>query len=312
MRAEAAEPAKEATGLAKGAELAKAEKEGEKKGADAKDKKSSAPVNVFGTAIAPCGQEGECSFTSYASDLCIANVPYDKQKFWNGMPGSDMGVFVGNTDKEGLWKQVAQCLNFWDYGVPPMMWGQRTIGKGVWIFPWKEDITMLLRSWGKRLKYGFVDDVLVCEAVPSAVLDSDYSKDMWENCEVSYSKYVYTKGNPTFPGGKEMLSDESSRRCMRFRQSIERVCEVCAGQAPNDGAKSTLSSMCEAVGVGGPAPAPGRRFGSPGYKFSSQFESAIPLSLIFVVSALFGFKVFRSLRKSVPELQEPILQPQAA
>jgi hypothetical protein len=255
---------------------------------------SAASVNIFGTKIAPCGQGDECTYSGSSTadihELCVSNVPYDKDKFWNGMPGKDAGVYEGNIGTGDDWRQQAQCRTIWEVGSPATMFGERQ--KGAFILP-KANLWTFMQSWAKRLKYGFIDDVVVCDAVPASVLESEFSSATYNACEVSF------KTRPYAPGGGKVDTADTNMRCQRFRDAIEKICTKCADQAPNKGASDALASKCNAIGMAAAALSEESSV--------TLAEYAIPLFLGSLMGAFVGLKVHRHFQKP-KGLREPILE----
>jgi hypothetical protein len=113
--------------------------------------------------------------------------------------------------------------------------------KSIWEADWKS-----FKSPGGKIKKTQppeAGDTTKCEAVPSEVLDSQYSKDNWNSLEGSSALPTVLKS-----GGKKgvRLSDKAQR----FRKSIDFVCETCALYAPDFGADAgaTLAKKCAALG----------------------------------------------------------------
>lgn len=250
-------------------------------------------VNIYNSDTASCGSGPACEYTSENPDICVSNVPYDQTKFWVAMPGKGAGEYTGNIDAAGEWKKVAKCESIWEVGSPSMIFGKRT--QGSFLFP-NIDWATWAQSFAKRVKYGFVDDVVVCESVPASVLDSSWSAEMYDNCEISY------KIRPFGPGGGRVETADTNMKCQRFRNAIEKVCSKCAGQAPSSGAGESLASKCAAIGVSAAA-------GLAPDSNATGFGYVMLFSLTSFVLALIGLsKVFRGFRKPADGLQEPILE----
>lgn len=258
-------------------------------------------TNVYGGETASCGSFGACTWTETNPEVCVSNVPYNSEIFWDGMPGmtggdsisrkgGNAGKFVGNTDAAGEWKKTAICMSVWEFQSPSMIFGQYS--QGSFLFP-RVDAATWAQSFWKRLKYGFVDDIAVCEAVPANVLDSAYSVEMFNDCT------SLRKIRPYGPGGGKVETVEKGK-CKRFRSAVEKVCNLCAGQAPGDKEKSNLASKCAALGVTGAA---GLAPESSGAGYAILFSSVSFMLVLVGVG-----KVYRGFRKPAFGLQQPILE----
>lgn len=302
--AEAAEPSP-----AKKAALAKTES-ATKKEEKEEAPKSKDPVNVFGGKIASCGSDDECEYDGVSAQICVSLVPYNQNVFWNGMPGKDdfrdgrkakAGTFVGNTDAAGLWKQAGKCMSLYEVGAENMIWTKDSLaGKWTWIFPFKSGWSNIFRSFKKRITYGFLDDVVVCDAVPSSVLDSEFSINMWNNCELEVREYDYAI-SAQYQTKSFIEKRPNSRRCQHFREAIVKVCSKCADQATDAKMTDALKAKCDAIGASA-------AFASE-ESSGSRVEYFIGLSLASFAGAFIGLglHVFRT-RRAVSRLQEPILQ----
>lgn len=123
-----------------------------------------------------------------------------------------------------------------------------------------------------RQGMGNLEIIPQCGAMPSAVLQSEFSKEMWDSCYIesreykyvspSSSKYKGASGTSTvtnedlFMIGKPSLGEERPKRlsakCQRFRGVIESVCNMCGEQAADESSKGALGGMCEGL-IGAPA-----------------------------------------------------------
>lgn len=121
--------------------------------------------------------------------------------------------------------------------------------KSIWEADWKsfKSVDGKLKSEQKPQ----AGDTTVCAAVPSEVLDSQYSKDEWGNIELGSKLPTFLKS-----GGKDgvRISDKG----LRFRKSIDFICETCALYAGSESAGAALRNKCTALGwsseVGAKAP----------------------------------------------------------
>jgi hypothetical protein len=298
--AEAKEPEPPAAGLAKTGEP---DKKADEKKEDSKPKES---VNVFDAKITSCGAAGDqCSWDGNTREVCVSFLPYDQDKFWNGMPGKEAGKFEGYRDPAGEWKTVGKCVAVWELGIESMVFGNK-----MWFPGFQTSLATFLRSFGKRLKYGFVQDTPVCDALPSNILDSEFSKDMYQNCEIMYSTYEYKtrtdgKGGRTSSYDKTLKKGEEvppqipfgteGGKCQRFRDAIEQICTSCAEQADTAPAGQALMAKCESIGMATALATESS---------DGRIEQVIPFALALFMSAMLGLKVFRRLRKPLQEEQE--------
>lgn len=100
-----------------------------------------------------------------------------------------------------------------------------------------------------------VGDTTKCEAISSEVLDSQYSKDVYDNFWLSVTVGKYKEIQRPGMGSNDAFSyvvneevPKKSVRARRFRKSIDFICRTCALYAESDTAKSTLDSKCKAMG----------------------------------------------------------------
>jgi hypothetical protein len=87
---------------------------------------------------------------------------------------------------------------------------------------------------------------IMCNALPSDVLEGQYTVDEWNNCAV-FSKGYDLDAPKGFTGEKTYINEKISDRCKRFRKSVELICNYCEKQSTSASATNALNGKCEAL-----------------------------------------------------------------
>jgi len=129
--------------------------------------------------------------------------------------------------------------------------------KSIWEANWKP----FRKSGGEEVPAGeqkpAAGDTTKCEAISSEVLDSQYSKDVydnfWSSVTVGKVKDVARPGMGPNDAATQIVQEaqpKKNAKSRRFRKSIDFICRTCALYAEDFGpdAKSTLDSKCRAMG----------------------------------------------------------------
>jgi len=135
---------------------------------------------------------------------------------------------------------LAQCISIWDYT------GETGTDIGSWF------------------RFGNAEVVPKCDAMPAAVLKSEYTYQTYSTCEYEAREYKYvspasskyksdnsvvTKQDPFFVNKKsvgEMGTPKVSTRCARFRKVVNELCDICTIQASGAG-KQAITEQCSAL-----------------------------------------------------------------
>merc|ERR1719160_556617 len=90
-----------------------------------------------------------------------------------------------------------------------------------------------------------------CTALPASVLDSDFAKKMIAGNDLATKGglgFDYKiSGSSNYNGGKTKTKYVTSDRSRKVRDAIEKICEICPVQAPNEKAKGVLTSKCDSI-----------------------------------------------------------------
>jgi hypothetical protein len=210
-------------------------------------------TNVFGETIQSCPAvdgSGTCTYKEGVPQICVGIGPREREGAGDPTAGADAKTFLLTKPMEAnLWNDAlqGQCISIWDY----------TSETGTDIGSW--------------LRFGNSDVIPKCDAMPAAVLKSEYTADTYSTCEYEARDYKYvspasskykgrdnsvvTKKDPFFldkPSIGEAGMPKASTRCARFRKVINEVCEICAVQASGAG-KTAIESQCAALKATVPA-----------------------------------------------------------
>jgi len=222
-----------------------AEKEAAEKAAE-----DAGPKNVYGDKLQKCNSNEDCGYSAPASpQICATKVtrdysPQEDTFKWAKNPGAD------------VWKPdfAGSCITIWDVGAESGFFGQAGIS-------WGE------KEQGYGTQFGFVptDYLVKCDALPTEVLTSSFSLEMFRSCYLESKKYKYVskvssmyKADSTettikdqFKIDKPSLNEEQpnalSGKCFRFRAAIENICQSCSEQTNKAGGKQTLEGFCSAI-----------------------------------------------------------------
>lgn len=249
--------------------------------ADNIDTSEFAGKNIFGTDLQSCSPDEECTYTADSPQICVGLTPRERYGAKDRIWFSDAKSFeLKPPPGQFKWKPEykGQCVPFFEFGSDSFM---------------------------KGLRFGAMDLVPKCAAIPSSIFTSEYSLDLWQNCMMEAKEYKYvsstsskyqsdstvtTKKDPFFikkPSLKEDQPDLMSPKCMRFRQGIERLATLCEEQAgPSD--MQALTAMKASMGaVALPSP-------------DNNVTSIAAVALVFfVVGSAVSFAVFRSRRQAI-------------
>jgi hypothetical protein len=206
-------------------------------------------TNVFGDDIKECpamdGSGLTCKYKGDAPQICVGVGARQRvgstDEGW--LAASDARSFVLQKPMEAfLWNDglLAECISIWDYT------GETGTDIGAWF------------------KYGNSDIIPKCDAMPAAVLKSEYTVETYATCEYEAREYKYvspasskwsgdnsvvTKKDPFFLK-KDSIGEEgipkSSTRCARFRKVVNELCDICSVQASGKG-KEAIDSQCAAL-----------------------------------------------------------------
>eukprot|EP00746_Dinoflagellata_sp_MGD_P005913 gnl/MRDRNA2_/MRDRNA2_111460_c0_seq1.p1 gnl/MRDRNA2_/MRDRNA2_111460_c0~~gnl/MRDRNA2_/MRDRNA2_111460_c0_seq1.p1 ORF type:complete len:342 (-),score=52.79 gnl/MRDRNA2_/MRDRNA2_111460_c0_seq1:340-1305(-) len=113
------------------------------------------------------------------------------------------------SESEITWNDqyISEELSIWDYASSPPM--------GNYYHRGEKDFHLLLK----------------CDALPSYVLESEFTFSNWNNCELNLD---------TDP-------NRDTGSCERFRDAIDRICQTCSQQTTSQSAQQALRSKCEAL-----------------------------------------------------------------
>lgn len=184
-------------------------------------------VNAYDEAVGPCKVPDYCMFTDSSPKVCVSFLE----------DGSDN-----------------RCISIFEYSKTNK---------------WRASMTQepISEKYKERAIPGMNFPQLApkCDAVPTNLLESSFSKDMWSSCEVKFKEYRYVSPksskfgsentkvvgkSPFFinkPSLKEFRPEEISSQCDRFRDAIKSICDTCGSVAPSATAKDTLASKCAAI-----------------------------------------------------------------
>jgi len=203
-------------------------------------------MNAFSEPIGSCKVPDYCLFTEKSPKVCVSFMA----------DGSDNRcVSIFQFSKTNRWRR------FWTTD----SMGTEYTKKDNWMSEFE----------GRAIPGLKFDDLSVkCPSLPAAVLDSGFSKDMWNNCEIKFKEYKYVSPKSskfsaeqsevvnTSPFvikkpslGQGRRPEEIRNQCDQFRDAIEMICNQCASEAPTDGAKSAFVAKCDAIQGGPAAPA---------------------------------------------------------
>lgn len=156
-----------------------------------------------------------------------------------------------------------------------------------------------------------------CDAISSDVLDSQFSSNMWNDCDFTVREYPFeqlyvTKEETSYPmsakGTWNLGRDTRKGRCVRFRQAMRMVIDACAKQAPSESAKSAILSKW------------GEKFSEASMSLALAETDELTLdargkyfipglvALTSFMLAFIGLTKFRSYLKFSPVLQQPLVQ----
>jgi hypothetical protein len=243
-------------------------------------------VNAFGESVQPCKVPDYCLFDKKSPKVC-AHFLED---------GSD-----------------DRCISIFEYSKANK---------------WRKDWTQepISEKYTERAIPGmnFPQIPVKCDAVPSAVLDSQFSLEMWSSCEIKYKEYKYVSPKSSQSGGeqskvvnkspfvidkpslKEINPADIASKCDRFRDAIRSICDVCSSVAGNDAAKAALSGKCDAIqGDGAPGEALDAQTSSVAFGFSSFTLIGLFVGSLTTFAML---QFYRHTSKTATSAKEPFLQ----
>lgn len=250
------------------------------------------PKNVYGESLKSCSSDLDCAYNEGAPQICVSLRARERV----GTEGS-FKLVKGDEKALAQWSDgwEAQCISIWDFT-------DETVD-GTW------------EGFAKWCKFGSQEIVPKCSALPSNVLDSKYSVEMWRNCEITVRKYSYVdKKSPnwkpdtsevttkdTFKISKPSLGEETpelfSQKCARFRKVISGICNICELQ--EGGSVGALKSACTAIE--GPVPAMMLAETQEGISTTAYIAGVIGF---FVGSGI----VLATFRRVLAHLREPLLE----
>lgn len=217
-------------------------------------------TNIYGEKLEKCGfvEEESCGNDGDSLKICAALVPRvgqgQKNKYW-----------LKAEQEHNLWiiEQFAKCISIWDLGSSSFLRG---------------------------VTYGNNDLVVKCDALPSDVLQSQFTLDTFRECELEAHEYA---------------SATSSQRCKKFHRAIDNICTTCSTQSLKVSAKDTLAGMCGAITTT-------EAFAKTSPDFLRTFKAIESFTLSISILALMGFflssaltfgavRCWRSTRKAAPE-----------
>jgi hypothetical protein len=204
-------------------------------------------TNVFGESIQECPAldgSATCTYKGNAPQICVGVGPRVREGAKDPSGAADARSFILEKPMEAyMWNPSfqAQCISIWEY----------TDETGTDIGAW--------------FKWGNSDVIPKCDAMPAAVLKSEYTAEVYSTCEYEAREYKYvspasseykgrdnsvvTKRDPFFLK-KESIGEsgipKSSTRCARFRKVINDLCDTCSMQASGAG-KGAIESQCAAL-----------------------------------------------------------------
>lgn len=287
----------------------------------AKDSPELWATNVFGKTIENCpASDGSatCTYKGDAPQICVGIGPRQREGASDPTAGADATTFLLTKPMEAnMWNAglLAQCISIWDY----------TSETGTDIGSW--------------LRFGNSDVIPKCDAMPAAVLKSEYTAETYQTCEYQARDYKYvspasskykadnsvvTNKDPFFvqkPSVGEAGIGKVSTRCARFRKVIDDICDICAVQAAGAD-KSAITTQCTALKSTVPADADARagkwlpfkvfkrgmpwKAGEGGMFAIANAPPAVALMGLFVASALI-FAKFRVRSRASTIVAQPFL-----
>lgn len=176
-------------------------------------------LNIFGEPTQECAdgkvaafaKDTHCAYESFSPKLCV-DVPPLKEAV--------LGV-------KRIGAIGPRCVSVWDLETQPI-------------------------TSEKAGQFQVNGVTMMCGALPLDVLTSEYTNSEWNNCEMYQKSYdslfrpgfLYYGKWPADPVTSKM--NKMTRHCRRFRKAINAICNDCADQAPNGGAKAALQAKCAA------------------------------------------------------------------
>jgi len=270
--------------------------------------------NVFGGKLEDCGPE-VCSFSGESPKMCVGVAPRIRPF------------------EESSWLMASEARSFeLEKPKSQMMWSDNNIPQCIPLWSWAEETGNNFMAW---LTYGNSDVIPKCNALPSAMLASQYTMDTYSTCEYEARQYKYvspsspkwtsdssvtTKNDPFFIP-KESLGQQPvpkmSTKCERFREVIDGICNICAVQGTST---ATLTSQCEKLQATAPPVADTRagkwlpfkvfKRGMPwnmGKALFTQNISSVPAAVLMGLLMTSAVIVAMHRRRASTEAQEPLL-----